>query len=49
MPVMVALNSADTALDIEALSDQQAVEEAMQVSSRRLTGTVSPVLIKARA
>lgn len=34
MPVLVALNSADTALNIEALSDQQAVEEAMQVNNR---------------
>lgn len=31
MPVLVGLNAADTALDIEALSDKQAVAEAMQV------------------
>jgi hypothetical protein len=31
MPVLVGLNAADTALDIEALSDEQAVAEAMQV------------------
>jgi hypothetical protein len=32
MPVLVALNAADTALAVEALTDQQAVAEAMQVS-----------------
>jgi hypothetical protein len=32
MPVLVALNAADTALAVEALTDQQAVGEAMQVS-----------------
>ena len=32
MPVLVALNAADTALAIEALTDEQAVAEAMQVS-----------------
>lgn len=31
MPVLVALNSADTALDIEGMSDQEAVAEALGV------------------
>lgn len=32
MPVLVALNAADTALAIETLTDEQAVAEAIQVS-----------------
>jgi hypothetical protein len=31
MPVLVALNPADTARQMEALTDKQIVEEAMQV------------------
>jgi hypothetical protein len=38
MPVLVALNAADTALAVEALTDQQAVGEAMQVNLHMLGG-----------
>jgi hypothetical protein len=31
MPVLVALNAADAAMDVAALTDEQAVAEAMQV------------------
>lgn len=33
MPVLVALNAADTAMDVADLTDEQAVTEAMQVGS----------------
>lgn len=32
MPVLVALNAADTAMDVAALTDAEAVAEAMQVT-----------------
>jgi hypothetical protein len=35
MPVLVALNPADTARQMEALTDKQIVEEAMQVGGAR--------------
>jgi len=39
MPVLVALNAADTARGLEAMSDTQVVQEAMQVRRR---GTYTP-------
>lgn len=41
MPVLVALNAADTALAVEALADQQTVGEAMQVNLHMLGGGLS--------
>lgn len=40
MPVLVALNPADTARQMEALTDKQIVEEAMQVRGERSNALV---------
>lgn len=38
MPVLVALNAADTAMEVAQLTDEEAVAEAMAVSGKHLTG-----------
>lgn len=43
MPVLVALNAADTAMDVSALTDEQAVAEAMEVLTRAYGNSSSPL------